>query len=438
MNSRSGAALIIAIVVLAAMLLLGLPFLFTQSSSLSGTRSYAQGRLASLGQDSAQSMGVAASASAMSYHWQQAGVTQGGKLYQDDWTDLFHDTDLFYDLGGPLTTKGVRRIGVNRIEFDTRNHTFALPGDAFLSALAQPERDALLQRYPTTVGLAIEDESGKLDPNYLDLRAWTKLLQQVGINDLPDGRTPQNDPAHQQLARTLSLLRYTLPGGRITSLDQLLQADPPLYTPGTTNLVPIQRRSLTRAELERLRPYLTVSVLAQARGGMIDLGTVIGVNGTHVTLDHDQPGSVLAYSEAPLLLGASTTLVLSDDPNGTLTMPALGEVPKQPQVGAAAAIDPPPTINLHQAEPVVRQSFAPGPLPPARAPGASDQAPFPALLSDLAGLNNTNDPIDPIGRKLSPFDLQSPLAATDELGSTHILASRFGEPGVSGPFNPSG
>jgi hypothetical protein len=438
MNSRSGAALIIAIVVLAAMLLLGLPFLFTQSGSLSGTRSYAQGRLANLGQDSAQSMGVAAGASAMSYRWQQDGVIQGGKVYQDDWTDLFHDTDLFYNLGGPLATKGLRRIGVNRIEFDTRNHTFALPGDAFLSGLAQPDRDALLQRYPTVVGLAIEDESGKLDPNYLDLRAWTTLLRQVGINDLPDGRTPQNDPAHQQLARTLSLLRYTLPGGRITSLEQLLQADPPLFRPGTTIEVPIQRRSLTRAELDRLRPFLTLSVLAPARGGMIDLGTVIGVNGLNVTVDHDPPGAMLAFAEAPLLLGPSTTLVFSDDVNGTLTIPALGETSKPLSVGAAAAIDPPPVINLHQAEPVVRQTFAPGPLPAARARSGSDNLPVPAQLTDLAGLNNNADPIDPLGRKRSPFDLQSPLAVVDEMGSTHVLASRFGDPGASGPFGPDG
>jgi hypothetical protein len=122
-SSRSGAALVIAIVVLAALLLLGLPFLFSQSGSLSGTRSYTHGRLASMGQDSAQSMGVAAGAGAVSYRWQQDGVTTPTGLVLDDWTDLFLDLD------GTNPLSGLRRVGVNRIEFDTRNHTFALPGD---------------------------------------------------------------------------------------------------------------------------------------------------------------------------------------------------------------------------------------------------------------------------------------------------------------------
>ena len=294
MTSRSGAALVIAIVVLAAMLMIGLPFLFTQSSSLSGTRSYAHSRLASMGQDSAQSMGVAAGGSAVSYHWQQDGVKPPtDDLVMDDWTDLF------LDLNGADPLSGLRRVGVNRIEFDTRNHTFSLPGDRYLDALPVAERELLRQRYPTVVGLAIEDESGKLNPNFIDMRGWSRLLQQVGITDMPDGRTPQSDPAHQQLARTLGTLRYEFPGGRITSIDQLLFAEPPLTIPGTTFVVSNQRRSLTRTELERLRPYLTLSVPAQARGGLIDLGTVIGVDSSRITLDHDQPGTLLAFAETP-------------------------------------------------------------------------------------------------------------------------------------------
>ena len=73
-HHRSGAALIIAIVVLAALLMLGLPFLFSQSGSLSGTRSYAHSELANIGQDSAQSMGIKAGAEAIGYHWQQGGM----------------------------------------------------------------------------------------------------------------------------------------------------------------------------------------------------------------------------------------------------------------------------------------------------------------------------------------------------------------------------
>ena len=100
MHSRSGAALIIAIVVLAALLMLGLPFLFTQSASLSGTRSYAHSELANVGQDSAQSMGFAAGSSAVSYHWQQGGSNS----ILDDWTDLF------LSLGGQQSGSGLRKV----------------------------------------------------------------------------------------------------------------------------------------------------------------------------------------------------------------------------------------------------------------------------------------------------------------------------------------
>jgi hypothetical protein len=438
MNNRSGAALVIAIVILAAMLLIGLPFLFTQSGSLSGTRSYAHGRLASIGQDSAQSMGVAAGASAVSYRWQQDGVTTPTGLVLDDWTDLFHD------LNGADPLSGLRRVGVNRIEFDTRNHTFALPGQRYLEALPAAERDLLLQRYPTVVGLAIEDESGKLDPNHLNIRAWTRLFAAVGITDWTDGRAPQNDEGRKQLARALSVVRYQLPGGRITHLDQLLQGEPPATYGSANTPMPRPRRGLTRAELDRLRPYLTVHVPAQARGGLIDLGTVLGVEGTQVMLDHEQPQSLLAFPVVPLLTGIGTSLVVSDpeDPmvpidQQTFVMPAIGETTRLPKTRAAVAIDAPPTINLHQAEEPVRSTFAPNALLPASAPTAANQPPVPALLTDLAKLGPGNNGLignDALGRPLTGFDLLSPLSVVDERGTTHVLASRLGDRGAGGPF----
>lgn len=430
---RSGAALVIAIVVLAALLLLGLPFLFTQSGSLSGIRSYNHGRLASMGQDSAQSMGVDAGARAVSYHLQRDGVTTPTGLVLDDWTDLFHD------LNGSDPQSGLRRVGVNRIEFDTRNHTFALPGDRFLDGLPAAERELLLRRYPTTVGLAIEDESGKLDPNHLNIRAWTRLFAAVGITDWTDGRAPQNDEGRKQLARALSVVRYQLPGGRITHLDQLLQAEPPA-TYGTANTpMPRPRRGLTRAELDRLRPYLTVYVPAQARGGLIDLGTVLGVDGALVTLDHDEPQALLAFPVVPVLTGVGTSLVVNDPPDPAVpmeqegfVMPAIGETARRPRTGAMVAIDAPPTINLHQAEEPVRRTFAPQPLPSATAPAMPGQPPNPALLTALAGLGSLGN--DALGRPRTPFNLLAPLSVVDERGTTHVLATRENDPGASGPF----
>jgi hypothetical protein len=56
---RSGAALILALILLAALLLLGLPFLYSQSSSLSGTRSFSAQRLAVIGQANARNVATA-------------------------------------------------------------------------------------------------------------------------------------------------------------------------------------------------------------------------------------------------------------------------------------------------------------------------------------------------------------------------------------------
>ncbi len=462
MKSRSGAALVIAIVILAAMLLIGLPFLFTQSGSLSGTRSYAHSRLANTGQDSAQSMGIAAGASAVSYRWQQGGVTDGGTLFIDDWSDLF------YDLGG--AAGGQRRLGVNRIEFDTRTpdlsptvrNRYALPGDKFFDGLTNAdERDAALRRYPTVVGLALEDESGKLDPNHLDTRAWGRLLASVVITDWTDGQTPRNDPGREQLARALALLRYQLPGGRITDLEQLLQAEPFALKAGTSDPVPNPRRALTRAELERLRPYLTLHNPGQARGGLIDLGTILGSTSTDdnsaLTLDHEPPAALLAYPVAPQLLGAGTT-VIAFDGDRVLTLPAIAPlergtnstlantadditlaipivVPGQslpiPRMGMA--IQAPPTVNLHQAEAATRKSFGPQGLPPVLPPNAAGDPPSPSLLTELKPLRL--DSVDALGRTLNAFDLLSPLAVVEGLGTTHIIASRTGDQGASGPFN---
>ena len=134
-HHRSGAALIIAIVVLAALLMLGLPFLFTQSGSLSGTRSYAYSELANIGQDSAQSMGVKAGAEAVGYHWQKGGMKHprapaSAPLIINDWTSLFYDLR-----GHDDPQSGVHKMSANLLSFDTRNHAFALPGGNFFDGI---------------------------------------------------------------------------------------------------------------------------------------------------------------------------------------------------------------------------------------------------------------------------------------------------------------
>ena len=432
-HHRSGAALIIAIVVLAALLMLGLPFLFTQSGSLSGTRSYAHSELANIGQDSAQSMGVAAGSSAVSYHWQQGGVTNGSQVILDDWTDLF------WSLGGQQSQSGLRKVSgfVNRIEFDTRNHTFALPGGNFLSGMDSDDRDIQLRRYPIVVGLTIEDESGKLNPNYLDAIAWSRLLEAVGISDWPDvtpsstptstpSSSPNDDRGRNQLARALASLRYHLAGGRITALDQLLLAD--------SSAQRNPRRGLTRSELELLRPYLSLSVPSQARGGMIDLGTVIGRSGKKISIDSAQPAGLIAFPITPLVIGVGTT-VLAEDADGIIhAFPVTGDdVVVVPQIGDPLAIDAPPLVNLHQAEPQVRKVLGVNnvDLPPtgpsvAANPSATPPVPArllaPALISELnSNAYSSSKPADVFGRARSWFELTSPLSIPESLGSADVV-----------------
>ncbi|MFM2090064.1 MAG: hypothetical protein RLZZ127_553, partial [Planctomycetota bacterium] len=63
--NRSGIALVLVLVVLAALLLLGVPFLASQSSSLAGSRQLAQRTQASLARDAAEGSGIAAGVAAV-------------------------------------------------------------------------------------------------------------------------------------------------------------------------------------------------------------------------------------------------------------------------------------------------------------------------------------------------------------------------------------
>jgi hypothetical protein len=438
-HHRSGAALIIAIVVLAALLMLGLPFLFSQSGSLSGTRSYAHSELANIGQDSAQSMGIKAGAEAIGYHWQQGGMRllrapASTPLIVNDWTSLFYDLR-----GHDDPQSGVHKMSDNLLRFDTRNHVFALPGENFLSGMSSVERDIQLRRYPIVVGLTIEDESGKLNPNYLDAVAWSRLLDAdaVKISDWVNGTPAFKEHGRNQLARALAALRYQLAGGRITSLDQLLLAEP--------SAQPNARRGLTRSELELLRPYLSLSVPSQARGGMIDLGTVIGSSDRKISIDSTQPVGLIAFPITPLVIGVGTT-VLAEDNNGVVrAFPATGDdAAVIPKINDPLAIDAPPLVNVHQAEPAVQKVFSiqNAELPPVRQPIAARpmasppvpaQTFAPVLISELDsyGLNGVK-PVDALLRTRSWFELTYPLSIAETLGSADVVdAHNYGPPRVS-------
>ncbi|GDY12308.1 hypothetical protein LBMAG53_11860 [Planctomycetota bacterium] len=268
----------LALVILAALLLLGLPFLVSQTSSLAGARSFAHRELARAGVEAAETAGVAAGVTSIAPHMKGGGTEAFSTIPQT--------------LNDVLGAGTVVRLGNNR---------FALDLDAGgLSALG-------LQTSPRPfdmpiLGVVIEDESAKFDPNSLSEAGWDGLLKAVGIPDWDDstvddsedstnhrhGANNQNpdddDPDdYGELARMLSELPLFLPGGKITRMEQLLLAARSGYVAhGSHNTAGGGRgfrEPLSRAELIRLMPYLTLWNPAPGRDGEIDLGTIV----------HDEP-----------------------------------------------------------------------------------------------------------------------------------------------------
>jgi len=271
--ARSGAALILALILLAALLLLGLPFLYSQSSSLSGTRSFSAQRLAVIGQANARNVATAVAAyiQMSSAVAQPASATTGWS----QWSSLSSGVGTASGLG--LNGSQVTTLGTP----DVNDGSLSITLPAFRA-------EAGTASGSTYLGAVITDEAGKLDPNHMTVATWSKLLTAVGIRDWNDasvypaltasspiGTYAPSSDAFGQLAKALSSLRPHLPLGRITTIEQLLLANP--QTPANEPPGPwtLLRTPLSRAELERLRPYLTLHNPAPGRQGLIDLGTVV-------------------------------------------------------------------------------------------------------------------------------------------------------------------
>lgn len=275
-QNRTGAALIMAIVILAAMLMIGLPFLFSQSASLSGTRSFAHSQQAQAGRATAEDLGIGAAFYAVRGYLPQGGTAE--------------NTNLNNIPGGYTPANEPRR---RTLDLSPAGHAFNP---------AEPRNTALL-------GLSLEDESGKLDPNHMDTEVWDRLLQAVGIGDWDDGTGNNKDTdGDGQLAYALATVRFNqniCPEGRITRFEQLLEATPmPLGV----------RHPLTRSELAQLRPYLTLAPVGQGREGLIDVGTIVkrpagfGVGADDV-LDSSLPSEQVAYPTTPGIYAAGSVIV---------------------------------------------------------------------------------------------------------------------------------
>ncbi len=498
-HSRRGAALIIALVILAALLMLGLPFLFTQSASLTGTRSFAHNQQAHLSDDAAENSGVDIVGTAMSFHFANTGPTpQAVEEY----------TSLYWSLRGgeydklphfdPATQTGTALPpSPNHVHLDLRQIGPAVAGGT-LDPVHNPSFPDLIQPglppgttpHPqgavSTLGLAVEDEGGKLDPNYLDAVSWMTLLAAERIADaaaLPGQQGPGG------LALALAQLHNppnsAFPGlGHITYLEQLLSAVPAANT----------RLGLTRTELELLRPLLSLASRAMGRAGprlpdvvaatgtayamsgplmpgnppaqpvaaealtLIDLGTLLSVSGSGMHLDSVAPARLLANAVVPALIGSGTTLVVEDKsatdgsgnrlqiehvlPNTQAAIASAGIAADMP-----VAIAAPPGINLLQAAPAIQQvldGFITVP-PAAPAPPLGSRAP-----DSMAGANGlamgaflcTLPPIPPAfgSAQQNAFALLNPLYSSVVLGSGTALPTSSaditlpnGSPTLAGP-----
>ena len=419
---RSGAALIIALVILAALMLLGLPFIFSQSGALAGTRSFLRGQTAQVGMGAAENSGIGLAGNAAARHL-LSGASVGLNKDQE-WSRVDWDLDTLY-------TAGVGSVNPVRWSyFDGRRYQIDWLSTPLASAAPLPD-----QMRRDLLGLTIEDEGGKLDPNHLDAAGWQRLfaVTDVGITDPND---PADHDTYGQLAKALANLRFTLPGGRVTDFEQLLGAMPN----GVAPLGP-GRQHLTKAELAHLRPHLSLSNLAQARAGLIDLGTVVSVDPPPVTptsvpyLDSLPPSKAVAFPVTPELIGAGTVLVsqvgtapaqISRLANGDLasntTVTAPNTVTLMPLVkDAALAIEAPPAVNVHEA---LATTLAVLRLPNITTPAPT--TPLPAMGIDSIGkLRNVNAQADARtatsapavpGPPLTAFDLLDPLAGYDEIG----------------------
>ena len=389
--NRSGIALVLVMVVLAALLLLGVPFLASQSASLSGSRQLAQRTQAALSRDAAEGQGIA------------VAIAIAG-------TDLSRSASA-------------TRVAGNR--FLVRAN--AMPGTPRAAT------------HGSTANAVVEDESGKLDAATLGEEGWGRLLAAVGITDwqgVPQWRwfdeaegasrfaagTLARDGAgyeiygewtrngtRGQLARTLAQAGLQLPvtGHRLAHIDQLLLVDPrrvpalnpvvpmmridnpqpwespprrdPHYAvrqwsgltpPPNRHQVPnptvaggARREPLSRAELELLRPHLTVHVPAQARAGMVDIGTSLGTFDTSPTSNATDV-TVLDAGTYPLDQWLAGERPLPNDPtltnlgiveatgNGNSTVRGVNystSAPRLAETGEGIAFLLPPTVNPNTA-----------------------------------------------------------------------------------------
>lgn len=381
---RRGVALIMAIVILAALLMLGLPFLISQSSSQVGSRTFRDAQQAELGVDTATRLAANIASDIVAEHLKPRSANDpapkpGTPPTVSGLADRFdsHSLEKTWETLHPNDSKRARFVDDKDLRTNSNVHkdvpldvmpvgrfTYVQFDELMPNDFSRtPDKDlAATKPNSTLIGAIIEDESGKMNPNTMSVAAWDGLLKGVfgtwetdpngfvhqevknklnsitpklsaqkidelstfcelfydvlpsigndhlayrtdwddnqalhgrlnlRVQRFPNKYSVNEDTDHfGQLAEALARLPAQMPDGRITDLEQLLLADTDFCSDKNNSVTNSKddhwpksqwlpfglRRPLTRSELERLRPYLSLHNAAPGREGLIDLGTIL-------------------------------------------------------------------------------------------------------------------------------------------------------------------
>jgi len=451
---RQATALVLTLILLVALLLLGLPFLFTQSASLSGTMAFSRRHRLIISCTNADMICVGLAAYA-DKAWMVAPEPA-----QPEWQAFSNPSTDFNHAGlgadflvpsslPPEASAGQLALSVAGAE---RMRLISPSADPAAEPPSHSAGDQL------QVGATLRDTSGQLDPNSLSSLGWQHLLQACGIADWNDALVypvplpgdavsyrPSSDGLGQ-LAKSLSLVGGSLPGGHITMLAQLQLADPQRPQGPSGPTWDRLRCHLTTAELLRLAPALQIAPVLPGRHGLIDLGTVIQVDMPSNQLWMDStpddcepllaPGSRLeaigAHAGAALpalaIVGAVTG---SSASSGTFTLLGQLGMPLSPLLstglasawavpGGAVMLEAPSPLNIHALTPLVRASF--DPLHPLPMPIDGTQLGVISTEACLWSFPGRAHPTDPItDSTLSAWI--SPIGSGSELPPLGVLSS---------------
>ncbi len=180
-----------AMVILVALMLLGLPFLFSQSTGPAGARSAAHRQLADAARAYAEAAAVDLAGQGFSWSVEPqpatppaAGPTPGWFRLNDRLGQIaggltIYPSSATTDLPSPIIAASI----LYNPSAPDRLHTATV----LLPNLKDPT-DRTVDAVDRTIATAqITDLSGRLDPNYMSVAVWDALLKKVGIADWDDG-----------------------------------------------------------------------------------------------------------------------------------------------------------------------------------------------------------------------------------------------------------